>query len=276
MVGGPLAPVVYYGVKGLMNNPEKLMGIKNAVQNRIAQAAKSAGKALQKPVAAKALSRLEPLYTRLDGTRENRKMSPRQLAKERITEISEAAPSARNILYSAVEPMIGQHPELASKLHEFAVNSFNMLIEMIPKDPGVAFSGMKSLWSPNPLQVYETAKILEAYHYPVAVAERAASGDIDAVSVKALQVFAPEVFNFLRGEVLANADFSKMNIHQQGQYSNLLDIPLHSLFTGPGILAAQEQWMAVPELPKDKSSGGGNSTGRPPKMEPPTPGQSLS
>lgn len=275
MVGGPLAPVVYYGTKHLMQNPEGLAAMKNVVQNRIARAAQAAGKAMQSAKVPNVSARLEALYMRYDGTpdKDTKKADMKELAKRRITELVEAAPAAKNMMYKQIEPLIGQHAELGAAVLNSAIQGFNALIEMLPKDPGVAFNGMKSLWKPNDVQAAQTAKMLRAFHFPVAVIEDAMRGDIDPIEISTLKRVNPEMYTMMRGMALENIDFSDMDYRDQAKYSILLDVDVHSSFTPQSIAEAQRVFQEIPEQGKSGKSGGAN--GRPPKTEPPTPGQSI-
>lgn len=247
----------YYGAQALLST-ESLSAIKSMVQNKIAKAAEKMSAGIENKVTKIGLSKLAPLYTRLDGSVDNERLSTKDAAKKRITEITEVMPNIKNILYSAVEPMIGQSSDFAAALHNSAIQAFQMLWDAVPKDPGVAFSNLKSLWKPSDLQAVQTASILDVFHYPLNAATEMMGGDIDPTKVEALKNMYPDIYSYMRSEILANIDFSNMDYNTQGKYSNLLDIPIHSGFKPESIAESQRIFMEVPEPPKNNAGKGGS------------------
>ena len=279
--GGPVGGAVgYYGTRAFLNGGiEGLHGLKTAVQNRVAKAAKKTGKALGSREANYVAAKAYPMYYRIDGSYDEKakKKDLKSLAKDRITEVTELAPAAKNIIYSSIEPLVGMHPELAAAVLNSAVAGFNMFLDMIPKDPGVAVSGGKSLWKPNDVQAAQFSKMHEAFMFPVGVIEDVLSGVIDVIKVNTIKAVHPELYQFMRGLVLENVDFSEMSYREQAKYNILLDTMTHSSFEPTNIAESQRIFMETPQVPESGNKGGtpGNAGGAPPKMEPPTPAQSL-
>jgi hypothetical protein len=91
----------------------------------------------------------------------------------RKRELAEAAPIIRDTMYRAVQPLSIEHPDLAASLHQLGVKRFQFLMSKLPKDPGLAFSNLKSLWKPDKVEVEKFSRYYEAYHDPVGVLTRA-------------------------------------------------------------------------------------------------------
>lgn len=265
----------YYLVKNYMYGGSARLGaMKSAVKKRIGKAADFTGKKLQKPGMAKISAVMAPLYTRLDGTPANEK-SKEEAAANRIREIVEAAPSINEVLYKAMEPMIGEHPELAASLHAQAAKSFTAFFNMMPKDPGVSFSGMKSLWKPNSLQIVQFAKLKHVFDSPLEVIDEFLSGDIDNYKVVALRTLHPEIWEDLRQQVMSTLDFTQLSYNEQSRMSQLLDLNIHSSFSPQATAEAQRIFMETPES-QVKKKGGGNSGNSSVGKEPATLGQTIS
>lgn len=285
-VAGPIGGLAgYWGARGLMSSGslEGLNGLKNAVQNRISNAAKKAGKALQSREANYIAAKAQPMYYRIDGTYDDKakKKDYKSLARDRITEITDAAPAAKNILYKAVEPLVGGHTDLAAAIQNSALMGFNAFLDMIPKDPGVARSNMKSLWKPNDVQAVQFNKMYEAFMFPVGVIEDVLSdvSSIDPIKVNTIKAVHPDLYQYMRGLALENMDFENMDYRTQGKVSILLDIDIHSSFSPMSIAESQRQFMELPQVPESGGNRGGtpgNAGGPRGNGEPPTLGQSLS
>jgi hypothetical protein len=248
-----------------------LSGTRNLVVSRVrAAAAKylpgSAGK-----LKISALSRTEPLIRKLDGTVDDAKVSREEMANRRIKEMYRAAPSIKDTLYRAVEPLHATQPELAPAIHQAGVDSFMAMMEFLPKDPG-AISRLQSLWTPDRVETEMFSRRYEAFHDPVGVAERMLeSGQFDPIRVETIKACAPAIYNELRVSCLEhiteNGLINKMSYNDQCGMSAMLDLPLHSTMM-PHFIASQQELFTqrnqpLPTPTPPGQSGGGNG-GRPP------------
>jgi hypothetical protein len=249
-----------------------LLGLKGAILGKITEKA-----AALTPMAAKAARtaqrlgpRAEPLAVRLDGTPDDEK-DRRKLLENRRREINEAAPTVRDTLFRGVQPLDVHHPEYAAALHAKAVEQFKTLYNELPRDPGKAFSKLKSLWKPDPVATEKFARVYEVFQNPVAVANRALDTlEISSEAAKALRTMDPELFTHLRVNVLerlAHPDvMDSLDYGDQCRLGTLLDLPLHSTLT-PRFIAPQQQMFTIRNEPltlppqPGMSNGGGSGGG---------------
>jgi hypothetical protein len=224
--------------------------------------------------------RIEPLAVRLDGVVDG-KYDKKEMFTRRADEIRNAGPGLNDALFMAVEPMMGNHPEFAKAVMDSAITAFNGLISFLPRDPGTAFSRLKSLWKPSDLQVAQFEKAYKVFHDPTSTIEEILmSGNADVTTVEALKTMYPSLYNELQYKMmdrLSTPGFNEsLSYSDQARLSILLGIPIHSSFTPRSI--AQTQSMYISALQNRQSippSDGSGKGGRPTKSEPPTAGQSL-
>lgn len=253
---------------------DALAGVRGAVQQRLSTAAKAVGKAFQSSRTKYVAPRLEPLYTKLDGSRDPEK-NVQKAARNRITEMMETAPHVRNVLFKSVEPLVGgNNNDLAVALLDTAEKSFNAVLELLPKPMTNVISKFKSTWEPTPTEALVTAKVLDAFFNPLEVIDRALTGTIDAIQMEVLQACMPELVQECRSEVLMNADFENMSYADQEAMSRFLGQPVSSQFDPMNILDAQSSHNKIPSAPQFNPQGTGMSSGgRPSSVEAPTPAQ---
>lgn len=215
------------------------------------------------------------LTTRLDGT-EDKKAD----VKARIEEINNAAPIARDKAFKVVEDLVTDHPAFVKSFIDTTDNFIRTLQSFLPKDPGLAFSGGKSLWEPDPVQKVQTAKVLEVAHNPLGTAEYIASGNADMFVVKVFKALWPaqyDEFVVATLETIAPR-IQDMSYEEQNYYATVTGVPLHSSFTPRSMAQTQAVYAASAEKERSNKAqmGGTNgNSGRPAKVEPPTSGQSL-
>lgn len=254
-----------------------IAGARGAVSGRIKDAVAKYGPGLGRGIKA-AAPRVQPLLVKLDGSISKEEKSRREMLKDRIDEIIQAGPTFNDRAFKVVEPLIGIHPDFANSVHQSAVTAFNMLIEFMPKDPGLAYSRLKSLWQPTELQAVQFGKVLEVFHQPLEVVARMLeTGKVDAVQAKALRTGYPAVFQQMQDELVARLPdiLPTMSYQDQASLSILTDIPIHSSFSSRSIAQQQSMYLEEPREPRPSSGSSGKSGGRPAKQEPPTAGQSL-
>lgn len=240
------------------------------------------------PKAGKALDavrgRIGALTTRIDGTLDNRKIPPAQQFKDRVEEIQSVGPSFADKAFQIVEPLVGEQPEFAKAVHDTLTNAFNVLVNYLPRDPGMAFSKGKSLWSPTPIEIAQTSKVLSVYHNPIDVIDHLIdSKRPDTFTVSVLKNMWPSLYEEFRSELLIRVSdiMDSLSYEDQAHFSALTDFPIHSSFTARSIgqsqaIYANEGAIERAEKQERMSRVPGNSGGgRPSKSEPPTAGQSL-
>lgn len=284
MGGGAFGSAVAYevgaGLTGML--VAGVAGAKAATLGRVASAVGKYGGGLGKGLK-RIAPRIDPLTVRIDGTIEanQEKKDKKRLFKERTDEIMGVGPSFKDTTFMAVQPLVGTHPEFAASIHDVANTAFTGLLQFIPRDPGLAFSRLKSLWKPTDLQVSQFQKAYAVYHDPVGTIEAILdTGYSDMITVAALKTMYPPLYQELQTrlwERLADPQFlSTLSYSDQARLSILSGIDIHSSFSSRSIAQTQMMYQRASEnrpVPPAQSSGGAN--GRPAKQEPPTPSQSL-
>lgn len=271
---------VSYLTGGMAGIVAEISGIRAAVHNRIFQAVSHLSPSKSK-VAKFVLPRIEPLTQRLDGTFDKDTKDKQELAKRRAMEIADASATYKETLFNAVNPFVGEHDAFAQGLHTKASQLFDMLLELIPRDPGTAHNNMKSMWKPNPVQAEQMSRIFQVFQTPLDVIDEW-MGDIstiDPIRADAMRKLYPEIYNQLRMEVIQKLpEFPDLDYNNQSRLSILLDLDLHSSMSSQAVASRQAQFIAVPDqnaMGSKSPNPAGRSGGRPSKAEPPTPGQSL-
>lgn len=245
-----------------------LVSLKGAILGTIAEQAEKwlprAGKAMQKYG-----SRVEPLMTRLDGQEDEKKRSRKELMEARSKEIAEAAPGVRDTLYKSIGSVAAEHPEFAAQLHGQSVARFQFLLSKLPKDPGLAFSNLKSMWKPDDVATEKFARYYEVFHDPVGVMVRSLkTGQITMEAAEGLKEMNPELWQTLRVNLLDRLSDPKVTKHMtysdQVHMGMLLGIPLHSSMN-PQFISSQQQMYTERNQPLEMNPriqpGGG--AGRP-------------
>lgn len=256
------ASAVYYMTKGLL-------GLKSAVVGTLSKVATEwAPRALVK--ATPFVSRIEPLAVRLDGTEDKGKATRKELMTQRAAEIREAAGSVRDTMYRSLSPLADHHPDLAASMHELGVKQFMFLMDKLPRDPGLAFNRLRSLWSPDPAQTEKFSRYYEVFQNPVAVVQSIMkTGVVKPEWAEGLREMHPALFAELRVNMLERlsdpAILNKLTYNQQVSLGTLLQIPLHSTMT-PQFVASQQQMYQERQklIPMPPQPGADQGGGRPP------------
>jgi hypothetical protein len=245
-----------------------LVGLKSAVVGSISKAALEwAPRAAAK--LGPRVGRIEPLATRLNGMEDAGTTDRKALMTARSAEIREAAGSVRDTLYKHVAPLAEAHPELASAMHAHGVKRFEFILNKLPKDPGMAFSRLQTLWKPDNVATEKFSRYYEVFQNPVAVVQEILkTGRVLPEWAEGLREMDPALFTHLRVEMLNKlsdpAVMGKLSYPEQVSMGMLLDLPLHSTMT-PRFVATQQQMFEErnQKLPMPPQPGASNG-GRPP------------
>lgn len=258
--------VAYEGGKRLI---QALLGMKSFVVGSVADAA-----ATWAPRAARAAkpvgTRLEALRVRLDGTEDKGKKDARDLMAARSQELRDAAGSVRDVIYKNIQGLAEYHPELAAGLHAHEVKKFEFILNKLPRDPGLAFNRMNSLWRPSPVEMEKFSRYYEVFHNPHAVMTAVLKGSrVLPEWAEGLREMYPALWTDLRFNMLNRLGdpkvLNKLSYSEQVNLGMLLDIPIHSTMMPQFIVNQQQMYMdrnqplAIP--PQSGMDSGG---GRPP------------
>lgn len=195
---------------------------------------------------------------------EDKETDRRKLAFNRIKEINELAPTVKDTLFRAVEPLSVVQPKLAPALHSAGIQAFQALLNMVPKNPGV-ISALKPIWKPSDVQAIMLDKMLAVYHDPAGAAEyMLQTGKFDPIQVQTLKEVAPNTWQELRVGLLARITdpevHSKLSYNEQIGLSVMLDVSLHTSMAPEYIATSQQIFVdrmeAKPANPRMGQSGG--------------------
>jgi len=261
----------YFTAKGFMQGAGEA---KMKVQKFLSDSAKKLGKSWQKPTKNYIVPKLEPLFTKLDGSRDPEK-NKNKAATNRINEITGLTGSINDIAFRAVEPMMQDSPDFAQVAHQQIIDKHALLVQELPKNNTFnVFKGMTT-WVANDVQTLVTAKLLRAFLHPMSVIKEASEGNVDAVSMAAVQKFWPELHTSWKAQILDTIDMTKMGYKELRKLSHI-GIPSASCFEGENVADAQKQFVENP-APRQGDGGKQKSVGgRPAATEQATPGQNLS
>jgi hypothetical protein len=274
-LGGQMVDAVLTG--GLIAG---VAGAKAAVIGRISSGVAKYGPGLGKGIK-KLGGRVDPLYTRIDGTIEARKEDDnrKDALKRRIDEINAIGPGAKDAAFFAVQPLLNDYPEFAKGLHDAFITAFNGLVSFLPRDPGTATNRGKSLWKPSDIQLRTVEKALAVFHDPMGAIESILSGVADMTTVRALETMYPPIYEEMRMGLISRMTdptfLNSLSYDDQARLFVMTQVPLHSSFTPRSIAQSQSIYARATQNRPAPTNSGGGSGGRPQKMEPPTAGQSL-
>ena len=263
--GGSITEMILGGAIG-----STVSGGKTSVMGRITSAARRAA-----PKIGQALKTTSPrfgsLALRIDGELD------KDSFEERVREIHNIAPIARDKAYKVVEDIAIEQPEFAKSFIDTVDNAVQGLKTLIPKDPGLAFSNGKSLYKPDPIQKIQTGKALAVFHDPQAALDYISEGNQDFFIVKAVQTMFPALWEHYQTELLSSVidKLPEMSYNDMSYYSSLTGVPLHSSFSQRSMAQTQALYINQEREEKPSMGGGNKGGGRPAKSEPPTSGQSL-
>jgi hypothetical protein len=166
------------------------------------------------------------------------------LAARRVAEIAAFAPRANDSIYKAVQPIAVTQPLLAPSISKSALQAFQAIQAMAPRDPG-AISALKSIWKPSDVQAHIFAKQLAVFNDPVGEAIGLLTGDRpDIVTVQALQKIAPQVYSEYRASLLDRLSqpgvLEKASPTDQIFLSAALGFPIHSRMSAGQISTGQQ------------------------------------
>lgn len=241
-VGGYAA---YRGVRdAVVNGTKHLSEVRAAAISKVRDATAAFAPGTGRAIRYSAGSAASGLGTTLYGEKDTSTKDPQQLALNRIKEINEFAPTARNSLFKVVEPLSTVQPELAKGIHASGLEAFQALYELTPKDPG-AISKLKGIWKPSDVAALTLSKQLAVFHAPLKEAvEMLNTSNFDPIKCEALRKFAPAVWQEMRVGVLDRVSqpgvMDKMTYQDQIGLSVMLDLPIHSSME-PGYIATSQQ-----------------------------------
>jgi hypothetical protein len=250
---------------GAANIVGGLLDLKSAILGRITQSVHEWGPGVAKH-AQKVTTRVDPLRVRLDGSVDQAKVSRKELMAQRAKEVREAAPAVRDAMYKAVEPLAASHSELAVAMNRAAVAQFEALSQRLPRDPGTAFSNMRSLWKPDFIQTEQFARAYEVFQNPVGVAVRWLQNPktVTPEGARMMRDGNPELWTHLRVEMLSRLSqpgiLDRLTYSEQVGIGQMLDITVHST-QDPRFIKAQQEMFAERNqpLPTRPSASGNNS-----------------
>lgn len=216
----------------------ELAGLKAAVSKTLSESGALLAKGTK--VASKGVGRADPLRRRLDGSKDDEPGTRAEVFYRRKAEIANATSHVNDTLFKAISPIATEQPEVARGMHASAVNAFKALYGLMPKDPGTAQSGFKSLRTPDPVAIERFARAYDVFHDALGVfsGQRTPSAD----HVQALQSMYPALATELRLNTIGAYQPGE-SVDAISRQSIALGVPAHSIFR-PQWIAAQQAMFA--------------------------------
>jgi hypothetical protein len=223
---------------------EHFAGVKAAALSGIREAAAAWGPSVGRGAQKVAGAGANPLAFTIFGEPDKGARDAKELAARRVAEIAHFAPTAKDAIYKAVQPIAITQPMLAPSIHKSALAAFQALQTMAPRDPG-SISALMSTWKPSDLQAQTFAKQLAVFRDPVGEAINALKGDRpDLVKIDALKKMAPAIYQDWRLAMIQRISqpevLSSLKPNDQLFLSVALDFPVHSRMA-PGQIATGQQ-----------------------------------
>lgn len=186
-------------------------------------------------------SKLAPLTTHLatsflTGDRDPER-DPLKQAVNRIQEIQGLNLTARDTMYSAVEPLMGHPSDAAWKVHNAVVGALQHLSQVAPLDPGLNVKMGKSSWTPSYRDAQAYAARIEAVKDPMTSLERLLSGGGNPAAAETLWTVYPAMMNQAAAEIVTAANLHSLSMQQASAYSRIFRVPLTG-FQQPQVISA--------------------------------------
>lgn len=273
------------GVNAAMNITEDLvsgsmmqarLGIKDALAGLINKSAPMTSAGLNKlgPISAYLSSHL------LTGEPDGDASDLGAGAVKRVSDAIMARSTAPDAAFVAVQALLGHPSDAAAKMSQKIVGDYDYLMQMAPKDPGIAMHGLKSDWQPNPEEALEFAYRIEAVTHPLKAIERTIAGDGHPAAVEALWARWPALMQTAAGEfAYALHDKGDMSLEEATNYSSLFRTPITGLADPAITLELQGMYLPKPEEGSGSSpqaSSSGKPVGRPAAIQNSVAGSSVS
>ncbi len=199
----------------------------------------------------------------------------RKQAVNRIGEIHHAKYSVNDVMYTAVEPLMGMAGDVAFKMHQHVVNALGFLAASLPKDPGMDITVKGSQHTFDHATTTEIAHRIEAIKDPFGAMQRVIEGDGHQVATETLWATYPALMQEAASEIAAAAPELDITYEQGSTLSQLFRVPLTGLQNPAVVVALQGLYLPQPE---QQPQGGGSSSpgGRPPSVNSKVAGSSVS
>lgn len=254
-----------------------LAGMRAGVTKRIAALVERLGPGL----ATAARSSASPLGLSLTGQwdADSNRVDRAELFRRRSEEITNMAPVARDLLYTAAAASEGSAPGLSVGVVEKGGEMVDAMAAALPRDNGAETSFFDSDWSPTPRQLDIFEDVYQALMDPLGALERGIDEGATPEMAKTLNERFPDVIAKLRLEFIGRAKelAGTMDLESRSALSVLLDYPIDPLCSPQGIAffqAAFEPTEAPPSANQATNTNGGRPAG-PGKPIPPTAAQAA-
>lgn len=234
-------------------------GFRSKIADVVARYGNSAGGALEK--SAPVLAYLNRAFPSGEPDHEP---DVRRAAASRAREIAELAATAPDVLYAAVQGILGQPGDVAGKLHAAVLGAIDHLNATAPTDPGLAMKMAQSEWTPSYQEAWRLAHRIEAVLDPVGSLKRLLGGGGDPAAGQTLRAVFPTMMSQFTSGLGGVRDG---NWQKAAGLSNALGLGLG--FQNPLIATAlQGMYLPKPSGPSTPSSGPSGPVGRPPAVSP--------
>lgn len=229
-----------------------------------------------------AVASLRPLAAYL-GTRgaagESANLYDGVQARNLIDEVHQRAITSHDAMYSLSKGVMGMPGDVAFKLYDKTTRAMAYLSATAPKDPGIDVTPTGTNWEPSPDEIHTWLHRYEATMHPVDYAKRVLAGDGDPAGIEALQYNWPILHQQLQSEAVQQ-DWSKLSSEQATGLSMLFGRPVTGANDPDIQMMIQAQYMSAASARSrqgggKRSRGTGNPNGRPPAVQSPVAGSSV-
>lgn len=256
------------------------MGARSKIRNLVAKLAEGRPASLAKMLKPVTVYLHQPI---IDTTGEaiddalngaNNAREDRAAASARIGEILRAQYTARDQLYTAIEPMMGAPGDVAFKIFNQAVNMVNHLAMTVPKDPGIDITPAGSKWTPSHEKTHELAARIEAVKDPMGSLMRSIAGRGHYAATETLWACYPAWMQEVSTEIALAAPNLNLTYEEGSALSKIFRVPMTGLQHQAVVTTLQGYYLPQPQ-PNQPGGSPSNPVGRPAAVQSPVAGSSV-
>jgi len=204
-------------------------------------------------------------------------------AVKRIGNTFSVGATANDAAFLSVQSLMGHASDAAAKLANKVTGDIGYLMQVAPKDPGIATHLLSSDWKPSPEEAYTFAYQIEAVMNPLKAIERTIAGDGHPAAVEALWVRWPALMKTAAEEMaFALHDMTDVSYEKASHLSTLFRTPITGLSDPMISLELQGLYLPRSEAEPQNAAeswqrqGSGRPVGRPAAVQSSVAGSSVS
>lgn len=227
---------------------------------------------------ARGISKLGPVSAALSKSFLTGKADPEpkieRRALNRMNEIASLSAVSGDLSYAAVGALMGEPGDLAVKVSEHLQRAVGHLLNTLPAPSATNTRMGTTDWTPQHHELMVLAHRIEAVQEPERALQRLMQGDSHPAAAETLWEVYPAWMSDLAGRVAVSPIMQSATYREASKYSLIFRTPMSGL-QQPAVMATLQS-VYQPKQPNGSAPAPGQPNGRPPKVQSPVAGSSVS